>query len=512
MQKITGIKLRIGEDEELVKVRAAKIARVNVSDLKHFKILKKSLDARDKSDIFYTYNVECSLNKEVPAEVDYPHVNGEATIIGSGPCGLFCALYLARCGVRVTLLERGKNVDERKTEIDKFVKTAVLNTECNVQFGEGGAGTFSDGKLTTQVNNDRVKKVLEDFVKFGAPQEILYLSKPHIGSDKLPSVVKNMRNEIMRLGGKVIFDAKVVDFIIEKGEIRGITYKKEGETITLSTENVVLATGHSSRDTFKRLSDLGIMMESKDFAVGFRIEHLQKNIGFAQYGKAYTQLPAADYKLVSHKGERDVFTFCMCPGGYVIPAASEDGGVVTNGMSEYSRDGINANSAVVCKVLTSDFDGKDALCGIRFQRELERTAFAAGGGNYRAPVQLVKDFLAERESKKFEEVLPTYPLGTNFYRLDKIWKKFFTTSVKNAIMDMNNKIDGFSDGGAVLTGMESRTSSPLRILRDETMQSVNVRGLYPAGEGAGYAGGITSAAADGIKIALSIVGKLSEQK
>ncbi|MBQ7408600.1 MAG: FAD-dependent oxidoreductase [Clostridia bacterium] len=508
MQKINGIKLKLGQSENLLKSRTAKLAGVSENSIKSFKIIKKSLDARDKNNIFFTYNVEYSLTQEVPVERDYRAVRGEVTVIGSGPCGLFCALYLARHKIKVTLIERGSNVEKRAKTNENFIKTKILSPECNVQFGEGGAGTFSDGKLNTQVNNERVQMVLEDFVKYGAPSEILYLSKPHIGSDNLPRVVANIRNQIINLGGEVIFDAKVNDFCIENGQITGITYLKEGQTQYLKTNNVVLAIGHSSRDTFEKLYNLGVAMESKDFAVGFRIEHLQNNIGFAQYGKIYKELPSADYKLVSHAGERDVFTFCMCPGGYVMPATSEEGGVVVNGMSEYKRDGVNANSAIVCKVTTADYDGSDALAGVRFQRDMERRAYLAGGGNYKAPVQLVKDFISGKESSSFGEVLPTYPMGTQFYQLNNFFEKSFTNSLISGIIDMDKRLKGFAVGDAILTGVESRTSSPLRILRDLTMQSVNVKGLYPAGEGAGYAGGITSAAADGIKVAYAIVNKL----
>ncbi len=512
MDKINGIKLSIGEDESLLINKVSKIKGVNVNKIKYFKILKKSIDARDKGNVFFTYNVEYSLSDVTPKKNEYTQVSGEVTVIGSGPCGLFCALYLARSGVKVTLLERGSCVEKRAQTNNNFFKKSILNTECNVQFGEGGAGTFSDGKLNTQVNNERIKLVLEDFVRFGAPEEITYLSKPHIGSDNLPKVVKNIRNEIIKLGSTVIFDAKVSDFIIKNGQINSIIYQKDGKYYEILTDKVVLAVGHSARDTFERLNALGVMMESKDFAVGFRIEHLQEHIGYSQYGKSYQLLPSADYKLVSHAGERDVFTFCMCPGGYVMPATSEEGCVVTNGMSEYKRDGLNANSALVCRVTRNDYDSTDdPLAGIRFQRELERKAFVAGGSNYKAPVQLVRDFINRKNSSAFDGVLPTYEIGTQFYPLHEFFKKSFTNSLIDATIDMAKRLKGFSENGALFTGVESRTSSPLRILRDESLQSVNVIGLYPAGEGAGYAGGITSAAADGIKVALQIISTLDKK-
>lgn len=509
MKRINAVKLYIGEDESLLKIRVAKIAKVKPQDIKYFKIVKKSLDARDKNNIFFTYNIDYSLSQEVPLERDYQQVQGEVTVVGSGPCGLFCALYLARSGVKVTLFERGSSVENRARVNDNFFTTGKLNTECNVQFGEGGAGTFSDGKLNTQVNNERIKTVLEDFVTFGAPEEITYLAKPHIGSDNLPKVVRNIRNEIIRLGGNVLFDAKVCNFEHKNSEITAIIYKKDGVLHKLQTNKVVLAIGHSARDTFELLASMGIAMESKDFAVGFRIEHLQNFIGSSQYGVNYTKLPSADYKLVSHAGERDVFTFCMCPGGFVMPATSEENAVVTNGMSEYARDGLNANSALVCKVTRADFCGEDALSGVRFQQQLERKAFVYGGGNYKAPVQLVSDFINKKESFAFSGVNPTYKLGTNFAPLHEFFEKSFTNSLISATIDMSKRIKGFAENGALFTGVESRTSSPLRILRGEDMQSINMRGLYPAGEGAGYAGGITSAAADGIKVATAIINQLA---
>ncbi len=508
MKRIDNLKLAVGESENRLVEKAAKLARIKPDRVKFFKILKKSIDARDKNALCYVYNVAISDSEEQPTEpFVYPKAAGKVAVVGAGPCGLFCALYLARCGITPVVFERGLAVDERKAKTDRFASGGDLDPECNIQFGEGGAGAFSDGKLNTQVNNGLVKRVIEDFVEFGAPTEIAYLSKPHIGSDKLPSVIKNIRNEIISLGGEFVFGAKVYDFIIKNGKIDGIKFIKNGIEQERLFDAVVLAVGHSSRDTFERLNFIGTVLEKKAFAVGFRVEHLQSFIGKAQYGESYPLLPPADYRLASHAGERDVFTFCMCPGGYVMPAASEEGGLVVNGMSEYLRDGVNANSAIVCRVDERDFIGDDALGGVRFQRELERKAFTMGGGGYKAPVQLVSDFLKGRTSDSFGEVFPTYPRGTNFAPLDELFNRSITNSISAAMSDMSRKIKGFAENGALFTAVESRTSSPLRITRNEKMESVNTENLYPAGEGAGYAGGITSAAADGIRVALAVAEK-----
>jgi len=507
---LSDVKLNICQKEtELFKIAEKKLKTKPA----YFAIKKKSLDARDKSNIRYVYTIEFSDTPQNRTEQTYPQLPKEkmpkcATIVvGSGPAGLFCALRLIEHGVTPILIERGAPVDERERAINRFFSERLLDENSNVQFGEGGAGTFSDGKLNTQTHSPLNREVLETFVRFGAPEEILWLNKPHIGSDNLKKVVKNMREYILNKGGKVLFYTRLIDVEIVDGQLRSAMLKTPNGEEKIEVSALVLAVGHSARDTFEMLQNRGVPMRQKDFAVGVRIEHLQSNIGYAQYGNAYAQLPAADYKLVSHASERAAFTFCMCPGGYVMPAASEAGGVVTNGMSNYARDQRNANAALIAQVSRADFDGDDALAGVRFQRRLESLAYEVGGNNYAAPVQLVGDFLANKESSRFGEVLPTYAAGTSFCELRAVLPTPITQALKSAIVDMDRRLKGFASPDALLTAVETRTSSPIRIERDETLQSIGVKALYPCGEGAGYAGGITSSAADGIRIAETIYAK-----
>lgn len=504
MLRASNLKLALGESEALLKRKAAKALKIKESDVKYIRIVKKSLDARDKRDIKWVYSVDVSDRDErTPAVYLKADCKANVLVVGAGPAGLFCALYLARAGLKVTLVERGKSVEERQRDVDFFIKTRALSTESNVQFGEGGAGTFSDGKLNTQVNSPLITRVLRDFVEFGAPEEIEYLSKPHVGSDNLPKVVKAIREEIISLGGEVRFNERLDDIKIENGAVTSVTLKSGGEF-----DDVVLALGHSARDTFETLYRRGVLMEQKAFAVGFRIEHPQGLINLAQYGKQNFPLPTADYKLVSHAHERSAFTFCMCPGGYVMPATSEEGAVVTNGMSNYLRDGENANSAIIAQVGKDDFASESPLAGIEFQRRLERSAFLAGGGNYSAPACTVGDYLKGSGFKSVgNTVKPTYPLGVTPYPIAKLLPSGVAEAIALAIKDMDRRLKGFADNGALLTAVESRTSSPLRILRGENFASISAKNLYPCGEGAGYAGGITSAAADGIRVAEAIIKK-----
>lgn len=506
MEKVV-VKLSVLEDEKSLISKVSKKLKTDVNKLKHFKIIKKSLDARDKNNIFYHYTVEAGF-KAVDVEPRvYPKINCKPTVlvVGLGPSGLFCALDLVRYGFDVTVIERGKDVDERKKSLDSFISTSVLDENSNMQFGEGGAGMFSDGKLNTQVGGKFVKEVIDDFVTFGAPSEIAYLNKPHIGSDNLPNVVKNIRNEIIRLGGKVLFNTALTDIKIANGKVSGVYINGN----KFNFDEVVLAVGHSARDVYQMMINRGVFIESKDFAVGFRIEHLAKDINLSQYGAKYINcknLPTADYKLVSHAHHKGVFTFCMCPGGHVMPSSSEKGGLVVNGMSNFARNGENSNSAVVVQTDKSDY-GDGVLDGVNFQRQLEQNAFNLGGGGFVAPVQLVKDYLLDRKSTAIENVAPSYVMGYKLTNLNGLLPQKINDALKLGIKDMATKLKGFDGNGGVLTAVESRTSSPVRITRTENLNSLSATNLYPCGEGCGYAGGITSAGADGKRVAFRLFEK-----
>ena len=515
LRTLSNVKLAITQSEkELFALAKKKLGK----EPKYFEIKKKSLDARDKNAIKYVYTIAFSDASQPPQKRELEKLpplkmpEKPVLIAGAGPAGLFCALRLLERGIKPVLVERGAPVDEREQSIQAFFKTRSLNVESNVQFGEGGAGTFSDGKLNTQTHSPLNREVLETFVRFGAPKEILWLQKPHIGSDNLKKVVKTMREFILSQGGEIHFHTKLSDLEIKDDTLLSVTLKnvKTGETRKQEISALSLAVGHSARDTFETLSKKGVAMRAKDFAVGVRIEHLQEKIGLSQYGKAYSMLPAADYKLVSHASERAVFTFCMCPGGYVMPATSEENAVVTNGMSNYARNGKNANAALIAQVRAEEFGGDFPLAGVEYQRKLERAAYIAGGNTYAAPAQRVEDFLAGKESVSFGEVFPTYAAGTTLCDLRAVLPKQVTDALKTALPDMNRRLNGFAHPDALLTGVETRTSSPLRIVRDEkTLQSLSTKNLYPCGEGAGYAGGITSSAADGIRVADAIFARFS---
>ena len=471
----------------------------------HWRILRRSVDGRRKP-VVKVYTIEAvpqghPFEERPSLSIPRSTLQERPIVIGCGPAGLFAAYIMAKAGAKPLLLERGKAVEQRQADILAFQQTRILNPESNVQFGEGGAGTFSDGKLNSGISNPLCRAVLEIFAAHGAPEEILYEAKPHIGTDKLIGTVRSMREEIIALGGEVHFEEKVSDLLISQGKICGVIGKQ-----TYPASCVILAIGHSARDTFQMLYEKSISMEQKAFSVGARIEHPQGLINQAQYGSDASYLEAADYKLSYHTTEgRGVYTFCMCPGGSVIAAASEQGGVVTNGMSNYARDEQNANSALLVGIAPSDYDCGHPLDGISFQRKLEQAAFEAGGRDYSAPAQRVEDFLSRRPSTAFGAVNPSYLPQAIPYDLWKILPEYVCRSMAEAIPVFDRRLKGFALPDAVLTGVETRSSSPVRILRDEHLQSLNVAGLYPAGEGAGYAGGIMSSAVDGIRCALKIL-------
>lgn len=521
MIRLSDIKIREDLTEDEVLKKALLKNKIKPEEVEKWYIYKKSVDARKKDDIHYNYAIDVTLkNKEREKnfqkvkEYEMPkiEVTRKSTynpvIVGAGPAGLFAGLILVDNGVSPIIIERGKKIEERISDVEEFIKTRKFCESSNIQFGEGGAGTFSDGKLNTGNNNIYSRKVLEEFVRFGAPSEILYNAKPHIGTDNLVNIVKNIREYIISKGGKFLFNSQVIDFEIVSGKIKAVTYRECNCNKKIETDSVILAIGHSARDTFKRLNELGIEIKPKNFAVGVRIEHLQKDINNAQYGDSpKLKLPTADYKLVYHaKNGRTCYTFCMCPGGQVMASSSEENSIVTNGMSNFARDGQNANSALLVNVTVEDYYKNSPLDGMYFQEDLERKAFELGGSNYNAPVQRVGDFLNEKVTVEFGKVKPTYKPGVTGCDLNKILPKFVSETMKEAIIQLDKKLHGFADEDAILTGVETRSSSPIQITRDkENLNSVNVTGLYPCGEGAGYAGGIMTAAIDGIRCAIEVL-------
>jgi len=526
MLRITELRLPLEHPPEALKTAIAKRLNIAADDIEDLAVFKRSHDARKASALMFIYTVDVTVRDEAAVlkklsgdpkvtltpDTSY-HFVGSApaelksrpVVVGFGPAGIFAALILAQMGFRPIVLERGKAVRERTQDTWGLWRKNVLNPESNVQFGEGGAGTFSDGKLYSQIKDPRHlgRKVLEEFVKAGAPAEILYVAKPHIGTFRLVGMVETMRHEIEALGGEIRFQQRVSGLHIEHGQVRGVRLAS-GEEI--ASEHVVLALGHSARDTFAMLHETGVFVEAKPFSVGFRIEHPQSLIDKARLGPhaGNPLLGAADYKLVHHAANgRAVYSFCMCPGGTVVAATSEPNCVVTNGMSQYSRNERNANAGIVVNVSPEDFggDAQHPLAGIAFQRKLEAHAFELGGGNYEAPGQLVGDFLAGRPSTQLGSVTPSYKPGVHLTDLATALPSYAIDAMREALPAFGRQIRGFDMADAVLTGVETRTSSPLRITRGEDCQSLNVKGLYPAGEGAGYAGGILSAGVDGIKVA-----------
>ena len=511
MIRMYEVRMELDEDMSSFKKKCEKLIGTQINE---FHISKRSIDARKKHDIFYSCTVDCDIKGNpkpvkkqkisdyIPEKYEFPHkkCRDKVIIVGAGPAGLFAGLCLAREGVNPTIIEQGSDVDARTKEVNEFFENSILNERCNIQFGEGGAGTFSDGKLNTGIKDLRIKFVLEEFVKHGADENILVDSAPHIGTDVLKCVVKNIRNEITHLGGRVLFDTKMEKIICDGGAIKGIVVS--GEKF-MECDKLILAIGHSSRDTIRMLYNNGLYMDKKIFSVGARIEHLQNTINESMYGNFKNKLPAANYKLWTHlTSGNSVYTFCMCPGGYVVNSASEKNMVVTNGMSYNSREGKNANSALLVNI---KYKTDDVFEGLNIQEQMEKQAFEHGGSSYKMPVQLVGDFLKNISSKEIGNVEPTVKPGYTLTNLSPLFPDYVAESLREGISIFENKIKGFSSYDAVLTGPETRSSSPIKILRDKDTLRTNISGVYSAGEGGGHSGGITSSAVDGIKVAEKII-------
>lgn len=523
MIRIQNIPLPVGGTQDQLRRKAAKLLRLHPEQITGFSLARQSIDARKKNDVHYV----CAVNLSAPDEealvrrADNPNVsllsplpyafppvrrtsNLRPVVVGMGPAGLFAALYLARSGVACLLLERGRPVEERTGDVERFWSTGNLDPLSNVQFGEGGAGTFSDGKLTTGIHDPRVGTVLTSLAAAGAPEDILYQHKPHIGTDVLRRVVRQVRAELLERGCEIRFCHRLTGLEIRHGTLSGFRAEGPQGPYEEPCDALILAPGHSARDTFSMLNASGVPLAAKPFAVGVRIEHTQAAVSRQQFGPAWARLPPADYKLSCHlPNGRSAYSFCVCPGGQVVAAASEPGHLVTNGMSSRARDGEHINGGFLVGVTPADFGGDSPLLGVAFQARWERAAFRLGGGGFRAPAQTVGDFLAGRASSSLAEFSPTYRPGVTPADLSKCLPDFVTDTLREALPLFDRKLRGFAAPQAVLTGVETRSSSPVRILRDDTLQTT-VRGLYPCGEGAGYAGGIMSAAVDGIRVAEAV--------